>query len=197
MKHPVCTRRAMILALALSVSLALPASAFLFSQDDAQPAAVSAFSKNTTLSGAITFSADDFIVTGDGELDCLIVKQLPDTNAGMLTLGGQPIAEGDVVALPAVEALRFTPLAAPTVAATSLTFTPVFSDGSSGEDVSVGLYLLTAANTAPVAEDITFTTYKNVAYTGQLSAVDPEGDLLTFQLVDKPARGAVTMPEDG
>ena len=44
MKHPVCTRRAMILALALSVSLALPASAFLFSQDDAQPAAVSAFS---------------------------------------------------------------------------------------------------------------------------------------------------------
>ena len=66
MKHPVCTRRAVILALALSVSLALPASAFLFSQDDAQPAAVSAFSKNTTLSGAITFSADDFIVTGDG-----------------------------------------------------------------------------------------------------------------------------------
>ena len=27
--------------------------------------------------------------------------------------------------------------------------------------------------------------------------MDPEGDLLTFQLISKPARGAVTQAEDG
>ena len=33
--------------------------------------------------------------------------------------------------------------------------------------------------------------------TAQFSAVDPEGDLLTYHILNKPARGAVTMPEDG
>ena len=40
-------------------------------------------------------------------------------------------------------------------------------------------------------------TYKNVAITAQFAAVDPEGDLLTFHIVGKPARGAVTLSEDG
>ena len=52
-------------------------------------------------------------------------------------------------------------------------------------------------NAAPVAENLSLKTYKNVAITGRFSAVDPEGDLITFQLLDKPARGAVTMPEGG
>lgn len=54
-----------------------------------------------------------------------------------------------------------------------------------------------AANSAPIAENLTLTTYKNVAITGQCAAVDPEGDLVTFQLVEKPARGQVELGEDG
>jgi len=52
-------------------------------------------------------------------------------------------------------------------------------------------------NAAPIAENMELTTYKNVAVTGQCAAVDPEGDLVTFQLVDKPARGQVELAEDG
>ena len=52
-------------------------------------------------------------------------------------------------------------------------------------------------NSAPIAENLTLTTYKNVAVYGQCAAVDPEGDLVTFQLVDKPARGQVELGEDG
>ena len=48
-----------------------------------------------------------------------------------------------------------------------------------------------------MAENLELTTYKNVEITGTFSGVDPEGDLLTFQLVSKPARGAVTQSEDG
>lgn len=54
-----------------------------------------------------------------------------------------------------------------------------------------------AANAAPIAENLTLTTYKNVAIEGQCAAVDPEGDLVTFQLMDKPARGQVTLNADG
>ena len=40
-------------------------------------------------------------------------------------------------------------------------------------------------------------TYKNVAITGYFDAADPEGDPLTFQISDSPARGGVTLAEDG
>ena len=59
------------------------------------------------------------------------------------------------------------------------------------------LTALEAENAAPIAENLTLTTYKNVAIYGQCAAVDPEGDLVTFRLVDKPARGQVELQEDG
>lgn len=201
MKHSTPHHRFAVLALAIALVLAmsLPVSASIFSNEEPQAAAVSAFSKNGTASNVISFSAEDFRITGDetASLDSVILTSLPDAEAGMLMMGNQPLAAGDVIALSAVEGLQFRPLATPTVAATFFTFTPIFTSGNAGEDVTVSLYLLTAENHPPVAENLEFTTYKNVAYTGQFSAVDPEGDLLTFQLVDKPARGSVTLSEDG
>lgn len=52
-------------------------------------------------------------------------------------------------------------------------------------------------NGAPIVENLELSTYKNVALTQRFAAVDPEGDLITFQLMSKPARGAVTMPQEG
>ena len=51
-------------------------------------------------------------------------------------------------------------------------------------------------NAAPIAEDLTLKTYKGVAISSRFAAVDPEGDLVTFQVVDSPARGQVTMDEN-
>lgn len=53
-----------------------------------------------------------------------------------------------------------------------------------------------AENNPPIAENLTLTTYKNVAISSRFAAVDPEGDLVTFQLVDSPARGQVTLDEN-
>ena len=115
----------------------------------------------------------------------------------MLTIGNQPVPQGSEVALSAIDGLRFTPLSTPMLSATSFTFTPVFAGGAIGEDVTVGLYLLASANEAPVAQDLSLCTYKNVEVQGSFAGVDPEGDILTFQLISKPARGAVTQAEDG
>lgn len=62
---------------------------------------------------------------------------------------------------------------------------------------AVSLTAAEAANSAPIAENLELTTYKNVAISGQCAAVDPEGDLFTFQLVDRPARGQVALQENG
>ena len=199
MKHRDFLRRSLPLVVltALALTFTLPASALFFGSKDETAPTVAAFSKNGLSTSAIAFSADDFVTTGSAALDSIVIAQLPDRNAGALTLAGQDLAVGDVVAMSAVSGLRFQPLAVPTVASTAFAFTPVFADGASGESVSVGIYLLAAENSAPIAENLDLCTYKNVAITAQFAATDPEGDLLTFQLVQKPARGAVTMPEDG
>lgn len=187
----------LILSVALVLVMSLSVSAAVLSTEETQPA-VSAFSKNGTVADIITFSKEDFRVIGDEDvsLDSIIISSLPDQEAGILMIGDQPLAAGDVVSVLAIDGVRFYPLTTPTVASTSFSFSPVFSSGASGEPVKVNLYLLTSENSSPVAENLEFTTYKNVAYTGQFAAVDPEGDLITFQLVDKPARGAISMPEE-
>ena len=198
MKHRVLLRRALPLAVLAAVlySAGWPASAFFFQKDEAVPS-VAAMTKNGPAAEPISFSEEDFVVEGSGKLDSIVITTLPDAAVGCLTLGAQGIQVGDVIAMEAVDGLRFTPLAAPAGLEAQFQFTPVFSDGRSGDAVTVELYLLAEANGAPVAENLELTTYKNVAVTAQFSAVDPEGDLLTYHILNKPARGAVTMPEDG
>lgn len=52
-------------------------------------------------------------------------------------------------------------------------------------------------NAAPIAQEQCFETCKNVAYTGRVSAVDPEGEAVYYQLSEKSARGSVELSEDG
>ena len=49
----------------------------------------------------------------------------------------------------------------------------------------------------PIAENFSLTTYRDVAVSGTFSAVDPEGDPLTFRVTKNPARGAITFAEEG
>ena len=56
---------------------------------------------------------------------------------------------------------------------------------------------LGAQNLAPIAQNLSYTTYKDIAFTGELVATDPEGGAVNFRLIEKAARGAVTLAEDG
>ena len=188
-----------LLAAALAAALltaALPAAALASDQGEAGPVVLDVV-KNGPAAEAIAFGAADFVVEGEGALNGIVVTSLPDPAAGMLTVGGQLVGEGDVIALAALDGLRFNPSAAPAVLEAGFTFQPLFADGAPGQETGVTLHLLTQANGAPVAENLELSTYKNVAVTGRFAAVDPEGDILSFRLVKKPARGAVTIGEDG
>lgn len=189
--------RTLVLLCAGALSFVLPAAALFGSGDRPEAVSVAAFSKNGLASQPIAFSTRDFQVNGDTQLSSILVTALPDPSAGLLTIGGQPVPEGSEVALAAIDGLRFTPLSSPMLSATSFSFTPVFAGGLTGEDVTVGLYLLSSPNEAPVAQELSLSTYKNVEVQGTFAGVDPEGDLLTFRLISKPARGAVTQDRDG
>ena len=53
----------------------------------------------------------------------------------------------------------------------------------------------TQDNSAPIAEHLTLKTYRDVAISSRFAAVDPDGDAVTFQIVDSPARGQVTVDD--
>ena len=54
-----------------------------------------------------------------------------------------------------------------------------------------------ADGSAPVAENFEFETYRGVSYGGQLSAVDPEGDTLSFKITTEPVKGSIELSDDG
>jgi len=186
------------LALALAFSLTLPASAFFWSKKTDQPY-VEDFSKNGLIGSVIAFDQEDFVVKSDDKisLNGITVDQLPEPGAGVLCIGGQPLEVGTFVDATALSGLRFQSAQSPAVTTTTLLFTPSFSSGQDTRQSTVTIYLLTQENTPPVARNMELTTYKNVAITGYFDAVDSEGDALTFQLTSTPARGEVTLSEDG
>ena len=193
-------RRALapVLVLALAFTLSLPASAFFWNKKTEEPY-VADFSKNGLIGSAISFAAEDFVVMPEGKpaLSGITVDVLPDPGTGALCIGDQVVQPGVYVDATALDGLRFLIDKSPAAQTASLTFTPSFPDGQGERQTTVTLYLLTQANTPPVARNMELTTYKNVAVTGCFDAVDGEGDALTFQLTSTPARGAVTLAEDG
>ncbi len=54
-----------------------------------------------------------------------------------------------------------------------------------------------AEGSAPVAENFEFETYRDVSYGGQLSAIDPEGDTLSFEITTEPVKGTIELNDDG
>ena len=182
---------------ALLCTMILPASAFFWDRDD-EPE-VADVTRNVLIGQTLRFSEDDFPVTGDSgqTLSSITLTSLPDQGTGLLCMGSQILEEGAVIQSSALDGLCFQTLTAPTAQTTSFTFLPTFSSGSQGGEVTVDLYLLKESNQAPIAENMSLCTYKNVPITGYFSAVDAEGDTLTFQITSSPARGSVTLAEDG
>ena len=200
MNHSPFMRRVWGAALTLSLLLALTPSAFAITfpwNKGGDAPSIPDFSKNGLIGSTITFEEGDFTPTTNDALTSITVESLPDVGAGTLLMGNQPVQAGSVVDLTALGGLRFQSSQSPSVMTTSFTFKPRFASGQEGGLTTVTIHLLTQANMPPVARNMDLSTYKNVAITGYFDAVDTEGDPLTFQLISTPARGSVSLAEDG
>ncbi|MCW8107458.1 Ig-like domain-containing protein [Alteromonas ponticola] len=65
------------------------------------------------------------------------------------------------------------------------------------DDDDKGVNTPPPVNNAPTAESETFITQTDTVIEDQLSANDPDGDELTFELEDAPANGSVEIAADG
>lgn len=52
-------------------------------------------------------------------------------------------------------------------------------------------------NTAPIAENLSFTTYRNIPVRADFAAVDPDGDPVTFSITAEPKKGTAALSADG
>lgn len=54
-----------------------------------------------------------------------------------------------------------------------------------------------AEGSAPVAENLELKTYRNVSVGGALSAYDPDGDTVRYEITTEPVKGSIELKEDG
>ncbi len=58
-------------------------------------------------------------------------------------------------------------------------------------------HLALASDSAPIAENLELKTYCKVSTSGMLSAFDPDGGSVRFQITTQPVKGALSLSEDG
>ena len=180
------------LAGALTAAAALPARA-LWSREQAE-SAVAAFAKSDSPGQIITFTPEDFRVSGQEELSAIVVRDLPA--GGALRLAGADVRSGEALEANRLGALCFVPDIGREVH-TSFTFVPVFSRTGAGEQaVTVHLNVSDIPNAAPIAVEQSWQTYADLPLWGTLKAVDPEGAACTFEVADQGKRGTVTVEGD-
>ena len=139
----------------------------------------------------ITFSSEDFDSTlGVGDLAYITVTALPDPEEGVLKLGGIDVSLEQVIPRGSMQYLRF--VAAQDSSGGSFSFRGS-SDGWTATDVVCTVNFLDRINFAPVTAPIELETVSGVSATASLVGEDPEDDSVTFQIVEYPEHGTLSM----
>lgn len=140
------------------------------------------------------FSNDDF--AGDEPVTGVCIMELPHSSSGTVMLGNRVIQPGDILTAQQLSQLTFLPLLTEQDVEATLTYLPIFENRVEPA-ASMTITVAGKVDNAPVAEDSSIETYKNLPNEGLLKVQDPEGQAMTYTLVRQPKRGTVTIREDG
>lgn len=141
------------------------------------------------------FSSEDFS-TSEDPLAGICITQLPAVNTGTVMLGTRVVQKGDILTAQQVSQMTFLPLRTEQDVQAVVSYLPIYKNRVE-QTATMTLGVRGKEDKAPVAEDSTVETYKNLPNEGKLKVTDPEGQPLTFSLVRKPKRGSVELREDG
>ena len=139
------------------------------------------------------FSSSDF---SENELEGVCITALPDSGAGTVMLGQRVIRCGDILTADQLNSLTFHPLRTEEDTEVTVSYLPIY-ENKVEKAVTMTISIRGKTDRAPVAEDSTLETYKNLPNTGTLKVHDPEGGALTYTLTRAPKRGDVVIGEDG
>lgn len=142
------------------------------------------------------FSADVFARGVNlSSVDYITVKSIPDAAAGELLLGSTRVAAGQTISAANLSYMTFC-AATEEPGVASFTFT---ANGNATAMVC-NIYLIDGINYTPTVSmasglSLNTSTYKDMPLYGTLSAYDPDGDGLIFEVVSYPENGSIRLTD--
>lgn len=143
---------------------------------------------------AYCFSAEDF--SEEEALRGICITKLPDANTGTVMLDSRVLQPGDILTAGQLSRMTFHPLRTEQDMSAVVTYLPVYQDRVA-PSTTMTISIRGKQDQAPVAQDSTIETYKNLPNSAALKVSDPEGEKLTYTVVRQPKRGQVEVDEDG
>lgn len=156
---------------------------------------VSAFSKSDNVGSAICFSQEDFslCVTGSEKITEIKIYDLPVY--GQLTIGDKVVNEGEYISASDFGSLKYSSFEAEDTE-DKIGIIPVLEkSGTLNEPVYISVFLTDKTNYSPVAVNASFKTYSNIKLMEKLTVVDVDEDKCTFEIIQKPKKGKVTIED--
>lgn len=143
------------------------------------------------------FQSEEFTTMSEkeAELTGVMITGVPDQEQGVMVLGKRVICPGDVLTANQLDNMTFQPKASSSQNA-EICYLPIYGNQVEQEAVMT-ISINKKENMPPAVENSCFETYKNLENKGSLKATDPEGEKLSYTLVQAPKRGDVVLHEDG
>ena len=140
------------------------------------------------------FTQEDF--SQEEPLVGVCITQLPQPETGTIMLGTRVLQPGDILTAQQLTQLTFCPLSTESDRDATVTYLPIY-ENRVAPSATMCIAIRGKENKAPVAQDSTLETYKNLPNTGNLKVKDPEDQPLTYTLLRAPKRGQVELKADG
>ncbi len=158
-------------------------------------AAVPAAAAQVDCDDVYCFGTDDF-AQEEAELAGICITGLPDAETGTVKLGTRILRPGDILVADQVEQMTFQPLRTQEDTQAVVEYLPIYGNRVAPE-TTMTISIRGKEDKAPVVQDQSFETYKNLPKEGKLKVSDPEGSSMTFTVVRQPKRGEVVVRNDG
>ena len=148
------------------------------------------------LGNDVTFEAEDFARNLNlSKIDYIKIISLPNATEGELLMGSVRVSAGQIISGENIAHLCF---AAADDTVTKASFG--FSVNGSATAITCNVHLLNGTNYAPTVSMassaiLQMSTYRDREAHGRLTAYDPDGDALVFEIVKAPANGSILLTD--
>ena len=127
-------------------------------------------------------------------INSITVTRLPDITRGALYIGSEGVSEGQKLSANDLSLLTYEAYGDPSVTEDSFDF----SVNGSNYEITCKIYLIDDINYSPTLSLASYVslnceTYKNIPMSGVLSAYDPEGDEIVYEIIDYPENGLLVL----
>lgn len=147
------------------------------------------------MGNALNFSSERFACAMNlSHINNITVTQLPDHTLGALYIGSEGVSEGQRISAANISLMTYEE----TELGIGKNNTFMFTVNDSSYEITCSVFMIEEINYSPTLSLASFAslnteTYKNIAVGGVLSAYDPEGDKIRYEIVRYPENGIIVL----